>query len=215
MGERTKIQIDVRTPERRCPYCHDEIGQTLARTACQNCEAWHHSDCWNGHGGCSSCGYVRPGDAQRRAVRQPVRRPQGHVCSIPGCGAPLPSAIAVPRLCLAHAEEARQRNPRGQSWNQEVAIFFGVFVLLLLTAGALVMGLVTSAWATKVARLIPAGLIFLLPLVCAAGCGAWVLSRKSRKAKREESERLALSLESPGREEPLSTNTPSPDYIGG
>lgn len=38
-----------------CPYCHDDV-QELTGTACAQCLARHHEECWAAHAACSSCG---------------------------------------------------------------------------------------------------------------------------------------------------------------
>jgi hypothetical protein len=204
VSERSRVR--VRGGEQRCPYCHDEIGQTLDRTACQNCEAWHHSECWSGHGGCSSCGYVRPGDAARAPVlrRQAVRRPRGHVCSIPGCGGALPSAVAVPRLCLGHAEEARLRNasqrlPKG--------------TLLVLAAAGLPGAVAVALGLAGAAAGLPRPLVFALPVAGAVlSLVGFALVLRRAHAHRT-SGRSTLSGVTPSPDyEPASADTPSPDY---
>lgn len=45
----------TRLVERRCPYCHDGLGDQ-ARVLCAGCATPHHAACFREHGGCSLLG---------------------------------------------------------------------------------------------------------------------------------------------------------------
>lgn len=52
--ERDDVRIAAQD---RCPFCHDDISIRDGRKhGCPDCMAWHHVECWESHGGCSSCG---------------------------------------------------------------------------------------------------------------------------------------------------------------
>lgn len=54
---------------RVCPFCRDGLDDEVR--ACEDCQAAHHQDCWDEHGGCSifGCrGAARPRSGQREAV---------------------------------------------------------------------------------------------------------------------------------------------------
>jgi len=53
--EKTGKQITI--IQGRCPYCHTGILSSDNKHGCEKCTAWHHLECWKGHGGCSACGY--------------------------------------------------------------------------------------------------------------------------------------------------------------
>lgn len=76
----------------RCPYCHDDLPRDRAATACQDCEAAHHAECWAEHGRCGSC--AGAGQAPRVATPD--------ACSAPGCGHLARRAGHFPGRCPAH-----------------------------------------------------------------------------------------------------------------
>lgn len=48
----------------RCPYCRDDLttpGVVPSITACANCSASHHTECWRECGRCASCKYTQIG----------------------------------------------------------------------------------------------------------------------------------------------------------
>ncbi|MDC3379378.1 hypothetical protein OAX78_03755 [Planctomycetota bacterium] len=48
-------EIQIRTSLGRCPYCHDRV-EVSDRSACMNCLAAHHRECWQDNGSCAACG---------------------------------------------------------------------------------------------------------------------------------------------------------------
>lgn len=57
----------------RCPYCHDSV-EVEESAVCQGCLARHHSECWEEHGVCASCGEgaaLAPREASRAAASRP------------------------------------------------------------------------------------------------------------------------------------------------
>jgi len=52
----TDTQQSLKVNKPRCPYCHDDIVGGAENYACHECLTWHHTGCWNEHGGCVSCG---------------------------------------------------------------------------------------------------------------------------------------------------------------
>ena len=40
----------------RCPYCHVSLAGAEPKKGCDSCLAWHHAECWDEHGRCSTCG---------------------------------------------------------------------------------------------------------------------------------------------------------------
>lgn len=74
------FQKNRRTPHwsQRCPFCHDAVEQLPTNTQCETCSAWHHSDCWDAHKKCASCGHgekaptqvVEPSEASRIPQKQ-------------------------------------------------------------------------------------------------------------------------------------------------
>lgn len=54
MSEQVALNsIKVNKP--RCPYCHDDIQSDDEKAGCNQCMAWFHEECWQEHGGCTSC----------------------------------------------------------------------------------------------------------------------------------------------------------------
>lgn len=52
--EQTHTIVNNSAP--RCPYCHETVDVQSTKLACLDCMAWHHRECWDEHGKCSSCG---------------------------------------------------------------------------------------------------------------------------------------------------------------
>lgn len=51
--------LRIRLTRSRCPFCHEQVEATEAKTGCEGCTAWHHLECWESHGRCSACGHER------------------------------------------------------------------------------------------------------------------------------------------------------------
>jgi hypothetical protein len=58
--------------ERRCPFCHDGLGEADART-CEACDTVHHAACWDENGGCSVFACARGPEARGPADRARAR----------------------------------------------------------------------------------------------------------------------------------------------
>ncbi len=56
MGERERQRLGELGS---CPYCHETVRMADDKTACEQCAAWHHRECWSEHGACSACGHQR------------------------------------------------------------------------------------------------------------------------------------------------------------
>jgi uncharacterized Tic20 family protein len=52
----TDERIRVERSPARCPYCHGDLTDPDAVTACASCGARHHAGCHREHGVCASCG---------------------------------------------------------------------------------------------------------------------------------------------------------------
>ncbi|MBX3472227.1 MAG: hypothetical protein KF878_35695 [Planctomycetes bacterium] len=63
---------EVEAAARRCPFCHDGLGDEEA-TPCPGCRTPHHADCWSEGGGCAifGCG---AGPVRERASAAPSTR---------------------------------------------------------------------------------------------------------------------------------------------
>ena len=48
--------IIVKVKHPRCPYCHDAVLTGDEKSACPDCMAWHHKECYQDHKACSACG---------------------------------------------------------------------------------------------------------------------------------------------------------------
>lgn len=59
------VRVREHTPERRCPYCHDAVLAGSIQV-CSNCQAWHHTECWEEFGGCSTMGCSSPSVRKRK-----------------------------------------------------------------------------------------------------------------------------------------------------
>ncbi|MDF1667040.1 MAG: hypothetical protein P1V97_35180, partial [Planctomycetota bacterium] len=55
----------------RCPYCHDPITADSLKAACYACMAWHHEECWQDHGKCSSCHFEAPANRSGGSLNRP------------------------------------------------------------------------------------------------------------------------------------------------
>jgi hypothetical protein len=82
------VEIDVKHP--RCPFCHTAVLPAEEKTPCGKCMSWHHSECWDEHGRCSSC--ASPGDRPRK------RRASKSSCS---CGGEEPCRLHFQLSCPA------------------------------------------------------------------------------------------------------------------
>ena len=61
-GSECMPSVDIDHP--RCPYCHAAVKPgDGAKQSCGDCMAWHHSECWQDHGGCSACNQTQPATA--------------------------------------------------------------------------------------------------------------------------------------------------------
>lgn len=56
MSEQTSFRVIEERGGLRCPYCHGDVLEEEAQEACGHCNASHHLECWDAHGGCSACG---------------------------------------------------------------------------------------------------------------------------------------------------------------
>ncbi len=121
--ERSRIEIK----RENCPFCRDAVRPGEENVACKACLAWHHSECWEDHGACATCG-----GTQFSGMRSQV----GEHCSRGTCTSALcperlhPEALgADPKLCVRHtAEEMRSI----VSTNAKLAWVGGVTALLCL-----------------------------------------------------------------------------------
>lgn len=60
------VEIDVKHP--RCPFCHTAVLPSEDKTPCGECMSWHHTECWDEHGRCSSCaGSAAPAKKRSRS----------------------------------------------------------------------------------------------------------------------------------------------------
>ena len=75
MSEQVALNsIKVNKP--RCPYCHDDIQSDDEKAGCNQCMAWFHEECWQEHGGCTSC------TSPTRPLRAP-EVPRGQLTTTP------------------------------------------------------------------------------------------------------------------------------------
>lgn len=63
------LDLEVKRP--RCPFCHEEVENGDAKTACLECMAWHHEACWGEHGACAACQAELSVPAEPAAPRVP------------------------------------------------------------------------------------------------------------------------------------------------
>ncbi|MDF1660677.1 MAG: RING finger protein [Planctomycetota bacterium] len=54
--EELDINVSVSSSEQDCPFCQSQFSASESVVHCRSCNAKHHSECWNEHGKCSSCG---------------------------------------------------------------------------------------------------------------------------------------------------------------
>jgi len=125
----------VRVQRERCPFCHDDIAANPDRTACPHCTAWHHSDCWSDHGGCSACG---AGATDRRGVEQAL------LCeSNSDCNKQAVRRFGVGVMCGEHSIAAHRSF---ENWSMAFAAVFVVAAMFpLTTAGARAAGFIFVA----------------------------------------------------------------------
>lgn len=113
----------------RCPFCHDAITPSVAKTGCEACMAWHHIECWDQHGRCSACGHQRPKTHPFPPQALPAPK-LGH-CEHEGCRAPALGASEADycaTLCASHALEQLSKNRRAGN------VFFIASLTLLALA---------------------------------------------------------------------------------
>ncbi|MDF1662473.1 MAG: hypothetical protein P1V97_11920 [Planctomycetota bacterium] len=68
--------IRKRESELACPYCHGKVRGVLSTTICSLCDATHHSDCYEGFGGCSV--FQCPNSPTLRISREPEEIPDAN-----------------------------------------------------------------------------------------------------------------------------------------
>ena len=53
-----EVKVEAKHPP--CPYCHGPVEPSQIKAACDACMAWHHKECWEEHGACSTCAFAEP-----------------------------------------------------------------------------------------------------------------------------------------------------------
>lgn len=118
--EKTTPIVNHSSP--KCPYCHDSVTADSVKTACESCMAWHHLDCWQEHGACSTCQHVR--DDERPSLASSEGR-ERKVCDQAGCtelAVNKKDMGALGKLCMSHGVIRAKRSEN---------------IMLALTLGAL------------------------------------------------------------------------------
>lgn len=133
----------------RCPYCHDVVTIQSSKKACEQCMAWHHKECWNETGRCSTCQF---GDSHspsnppsrmvlqtKASVRSFEAEGQRKICHTAGCNHPALNtqrAHKYSNLCSTHGLAL---------WESESAKQMGSSILLwIATLGAFFSGALAS-----------------------------------------------------------------------
>ena len=66
------MELKARTDPRRCPLCHDPLGQGSREGECAECGVRHHCECLHEFGGCGTLGCGDQAERPRR-VRATTR----------------------------------------------------------------------------------------------------------------------------------------------
>lgn len=139
----------------KCPYCHDAVTADSLKTACESCMAWHHRDCWEEHGACSTCHQVRDRD---RASGSNSERGGRKVCDQAGCtefAVNREEMGALAKLCTDHGVSRAKRSETLMLGLTLAAFFYGLIYLMMafgegeIDSGvpmAIACGVVASIW---------------------------------------------------------------------
>ena len=114
MTEEEAREHQVQVQRDRCPYCHDPVAPSQVKLSCDGCMAWHHEECWHGHGACSACGHEQFTGAQSQGSDAKVGGRDRCACA--GCEQPVTSfdgdydvqidgrqRVSIKRVCTEHA----------------------------------------------------------------------------------------------------------------
>lgn len=158
----------------RCPYCHEGVAPDQGKQACDACMAWHHSECWAEHGGCSACGSeARVGEAAPK-TRPPRPRPR------PAGDGLIASEIENAALRQAVEVEEARRELGNLKYNL-LSTFASVAVAVVVSVLSLSFAANQPGLAPKIFGLV--GVIIALALLSIAFRGLRALLRVIKRAR--------------------------------
>jgi predicted RNA-binding Zn-ribbon protein involved in translation (DUF1610 family) len=104
-----------------CTICQSAIAAEEPRTACPDCHAEYHSDCWAENGGCAVYGCAQvPQVEQRKSIEIPVSYWGQENKPCPACGKEILAAAVRCRHCGATFTSARPED--SQTFQQRSAL---------------------------------------------------------------------------------------------
>jgi hypothetical protein len=110
------VKIKPRHPP--CPYCHGPVGPDDIKAACDSCMAWHHRECWEGHGSCAACAFGDPplvaprleiASGEVEAVQEELRLGNAHAAQVLCLDLRSGDERAARRLYRVALADARER----------------------------------------------------------------------------------------------------------
>jgi hypothetical protein len=147
--------MDNSQPAAVCAICQCPIGGGEGRTACPDCRAEYHEDCWQENGGCAVYGCPQvPQVEARRSVEIPVSFWGQENKPCPACGREILAAAVRCRYCGATFSSAKPEDR--EAFNQRAALeqrlpkvrqwVIWLFVLSVLPCTAPIGGLWSLIW---------------------------------------------------------------------
>jgi predicted RNA-binding Zn-ribbon protein involved in translation (DUF1610 family) len=165
--------------ENLCAICQSPLNAGEPQTACPECKAAYHSDCWEENGGCAIYGCSKvPEIEQRRAIEIPISYWGMENKPCPNCGFQILAAAVRCRNCgakfaSARPEEAGQyyartaRDERLPATKRSIMVLFVFCVVPCLAPIGAVWGLIWYSMRRDEIKALPS----VFPALCKIGIG--------------------------------------------